>query len=303
MAVIKEYDSGDGKVGNFWFISEETYDDIIKVMTYKVSLYFSVQSFEQGKAPIKQYHKTYKGNDYFINGDESDKLFKMKCYDNLKVELGGGFDYPTDEEDWCPKIYKFIKQGVPIKHFHDINYTIELTVNLCRVDTFAEKGLLTKVEYYTDTNKTDKLLEFNRTYVHNPVDGLISKHTTRIYINVDGTPNAEVKDLGEYVYTKNQGRKATTRRRDNIILNIEEKVIDLIKENSPPEEILNNMILASEFVSQISTAKNSFISSGNPMILMQTIMNPDMLITYPFLSWSLLEFDTVVDFMIDQLTY
>ncbi len=302
MAIIREQEI-DGKVGNFWYISEQSFDTSLQILSYRASLFSSVIAFLDNRPPVYQTWKTYKGVEFYLTGSESPSEFKRKCYEKLKEELNGGYDYPVTGEDWCPKIYKYLKSGINIKHFHSIDYTIELTINLHRIETFAEKGLLTKVEYFTDDTLTDKILEFNRTYQHNPVDGIISKHTTRTYFNVDETPNSDVKDLGSYKYTENQGRKATLRRRENIIFNIEKNVIDMIKVDSPPEDLYSNMTLASEFVSQISTMKNSFISSGNPTSLIAEINKQTVKDQYPFLLWGILSYTNVIEFMTDQLIY
>jgi hypothetical protein len=279
----------------FWKITKVEDDPISKRVSFSVDVYCT----EFSDTPTGTLNYSYKGDSYFIAPMSTENDKTKTCYNKLKEELGGGYDYWTEGEDWCPKISRLVKNKNN-KHFHDIDYTLELNTVLHRTEYFGEKGLLTKVEYYGDLDKTDKVLEFNRTYIHNPVQGVTHKHTKRTYYNVDGTVNSSISDKGLYKYTENQSRKATLRRRENIIFNIEKVIIQVIIDESPDQDLNSNMILASEFVSEISTSKNNFISSGNPTSLLTKIATST---NYPFLTWEVSEGVSVEQFINSEVIY
>lgn len=302
MAVIKAT-SVNGISACFWMLKEHNCDHTMQSASMLVDIYSCPQDFLDGKDPLDTIVHTYKGASYPLQGTETGNDVPKAMYEQLKTEIGGGYDYPTANEPWCPKIYNLLKPDVSLKHFHNIDYTIELNTVLHRQDTFGLKGLLTKVEYFSDANKTDKVLEFNRTYTTHPVDGVTHKHTTRTYYNVDNTPNSDIKDRGNYEYTTNQSRKATIRRRENITFNIEKELIDMIKVQSAPEDLIANMQNAAAFASHLSPMKNSFISSGDSTLIVTEINKAQVQTDYPFLLWEKEPGVTAVDFITNEVNY
>lgn len=131
----------------------------------------------------------------------------------------------TDLSQKVPKIYDLVNVGNS-KHFHDIDYCIE--VNLFPKRTIV-KGEVVKVDWYSDSDLTDLIITVDIVY-HRDFSGFATyRDVTRTWINRDGSENYE-KKLTQKYYSHNPADQIAEglKRRKLLINNIQTPVLQMM---------------------------------------------------------------------------
>jgi len=163
-------------------------------------------------------------------------------------------------------------------HFHAIDYKKDLSVKLQKTVTFGEPGLMTKVEYFADEDKVDRVLDVIREYdVEEVTNKILRKKTIRIYYNEDGTQNDNIKDTGWYTYTPEESRSATHRRRVNVTNKLESDMLALLLSAAGSDQTQQtaNLAAGANFMKALSSAINTFHLSGSNLEIIEFVSNPE----------------------------
>ncbi len=176
---------------------------------------------------------------YFVDSNGNFLGGFEETYSDIPV---GAIEVPTPPEDagqiwdgssWGivpsqPKIYKYVRDGVDEKHFHEIDYKKELTINLYPKRYFSF-GELDKVEWFSDNMLTDKILIVDILYNRDSLGFAISRTTTRTYINEDESLNSDVKmTIKDYTINPQDQLDEIIRKRNNNVKQININLIGLI---------------------------------------------------------------------------
>ncbi len=137
--------------------------------------------------------------------------------DDLRFELLSAFDLQeeldldglilnfidADPELKIPMILDLAKSEARAKHFHNIDYKVEIVGGLVPKRTVT-KGEVTRVDWYRaiDTSQVpiDKVLTVDITYFRDPSGFATYRVTNRTWINRDGSLNPEIKITPKYYY-------------------------------------------------------------------------------------------------------
>lgn len=212
---------------------------------------------------------SWKGVDYFTSSEDIEGKNVLTClYNKIKEESNLLWTYDETEETIysMPKIYKYVRDGVKNKHFHDINYKKELTITLYPKRSFI-KGELRTVIWYSDSECTDPILEVSISYVRDILGFASSRVTTRSWHNFDGTKNTESKVTGKD-YTLNDLDKIEEGivRRGNIVKGLQMPIltymVGTISELTQPEIIQ----LGRDFLKLHKLEFQSFIEESHKQI-------------------------------------
>lgn len=237
-------------------------------------------------------------NDAFDSADES----------YLLTDFLLNFDDVDDSELKTPKIYDYVEGDARRKHFHVIDYHKDVNVYWYREDTWGignEKGLLRMVEYFSDEEKTNKVLEVQIDYIQDPFGNLVSKNTVRKWYNRDGSINSEIKQKpSPKIYTPTQSRQATARRRENVVAQLEAQLIGMLQDpEATVEEQAASLTLGVQFLTAVSPELNEFLNSGNITGIAIFVQDPSNQVTFPFLLAQVAPGYFVWQFIIDGVTY
>lgn len=114
-----------------------------------------------------------------------------------------------------PRIYNCVTNGAELKHFHNINYTIE--ANLFPLRSF-EFGALTQVIWYQDEELTTPVIQVEMEYDYDPLGFATGRITTRKWYLEDGTfhPNIKITEKDYTINSQDQLDEAIQRRTNNI---------------------------------------------------------------------------------------
>jgi len=173
-------------------------------------------------------------------------------------------------------------------HFHKINYKKDLIIPLQKEIIFGNPGLVTKVEYFEDETKEIPVLNILRAYdIQNPIGKILRKQTQREYYCEDGTIHPEVKNPegNWYVYTPEESRSATHRRRVNVTNSLETEMLSLLEQlgGGDPEATAENIAKGAAFMTEIAPAINIFHLSGTTKALFDFLDLKDTQDRYQFL--------------------
>ena len=207
---------------NLYKIRDIIYDGVSKTSSCKVDVF----DFNQTIVDVLTF--IWKGDSYFLTEENLSNCNPLcLTYKTLKSELNEAVWYYSDDEDVCciPKIYKYVKNNVTLKHFHDIDYTIELSIKLFAKRTFI-KGELQSVIWYSDIDCTDAIINVAIVYVRDALGFAVSRTTTRSWVNMNDTLNSDTKiTLKNYTINSLDQTEEGIRRRSNIIKGLQIPVI------------------------------------------------------------------------------
>lgn len=213
-----------------------------------------------------------------------------------------------DNADWEPRIYDYAIVDSKKRYFQNINYLNEVSIYWHRRETWGsgnEKGLLLKVEYFADEEMTELVLEVEVSYQQDPFGNLVSKNTVRTWYLRNGTPHPDKKQKpSPKLYTPTESRKATMRRRENVVAQLEGQLIDMLKDpEATLEEQAASLTLGVQFLTAISSELNQFLNSGNIAGISTFVQEPSNQANFPFLLLELAPGYPVWQFIIDGVTY
>ncbi len=127
-----------------------------------------------------------------------------------------------DPEDKVPKIMDLVKGEARHKHHHNIDYKKELTVSLVPKRTVVQ-GEVTKVDWYTgfdgDMNLINPVLRVEVNYNRDATGFATDRHTTRTWINRDGSDNEEVKATSKFYFVNPSDMIDEGLRRRKLLVN------------------------------------------------------------------------------------
>jgi len=120
-----------------------------------------------------------------------------------------------------PKIYDIVRAELKFKHFHEIDYVVDVIQDLFPKRTMV-RGEVQKVDWYLDVACTNKVLSVEIVYVRDAMGFALSRTTTRTWINRDNTENPS-KKVTTKVYTINNIEQVSEgiRRRGNIVTGLQ----------------------------------------------------------------------------------
>lgn len=205
-----------------------------------------------------------------------------------------------------PLIVSLAKHEAKEKHFHNIDYKKEIDHKLQMTVTFAEPGLMTKAELFSDDAKTINVLDVEREYDIDAVSGkIIKKKTVRKYYNEDGSLNPEFKDTGWYTYTEEESRAATHRRRVNITNKLEADMLNLLVQAAGGDaaQQAQNVAGGAAFMKALAPAINVFHLSGDISDIVTFVSDAGNQAVFTFLTDEVAPGVQAYQFIIAGVTY
>ena len=133
----------------------------------------------------------------------------------------------VDPEQKIPVIYDIAKAEAKGKHFHNINYKIELTQSLIpERETGTVKGEVREVFWYKDMDVSDPqnptpvnpVLRTNVQYFRDPTGFATHRVTTRTYYNRDGSENSQVKTTTKFYHVNRQDMIKEGKKRRGLLV-------------------------------------------------------------------------------------
>lgn len=156
----------------------------------------------------------------------------------------------NDPELTVPKIYAIAMAEAKTKHFHNIDYKMEVVSGLKLIHKrTVTKGEVTEVEWYktldAEQNPTDLVLRVNISYVRDASGFALYRTVVRTWINEDESENTETK-ISTKLYYVNPSDMIVEgdKRRKLLVQEIQIPVMNLIGEVLIPQGItLSNVIV------------------------------------------------------------
>jgi hypothetical protein len=212
----------------------------------------------------------WKGDDFFLT---KENLINSNALSLIYLRIKD--DYPdsvwlydsSEDEVFCmPKIYKYVKYGVTLKHHHEINYNIELESSLYPKRTFTQ-GELRNVKWYLDSDCLDLILETDIVYNRDSLGFAEDRVTTRTWYNVDNLPNPEVK-ITYKSYTINQLDQIDEgiTRRGNVIKGLQIPILGMMLNTIPDLEPPVIIQMGRDFLKLYQSSFQSFINESHNQI-------------------------------------
>jgi len=203
--------------------------------------------------------------------------YEVQYITNKNNELKIGFDSPIDLgslttivsshnglEISSTKIEKIY--GNTGLNFKDLDYAVK---NLFPNRVFV-KGELREVQWYSDEEKTDLVLEVIITYTRNVYGFATSRITTRTWNNEDGTLNPDVK-VTKKIYSNLEMIEEGKIRRANIVNGIQLPTMSFMVETvtETPETVL---LMGRDFLDRHEEEFSKFIGNSSSIT---DIASPD----------------------------
>jgi hypothetical protein len=115
------------------------------------------------------------------------------------------------------KILIFAKEEAKNKHFHNIDYTIELDRNLVPKRHFVF-GELRKVDWFSDPEMTDLVLTTEYVYTRNALGFAESRVSTRTWYMTNGEPHPrqKLRDKAYFINPQDQLDEIILKRTNNV---------------------------------------------------------------------------------------
>lgn len=201
-----------------------------------------------------------------------------------------------------PKIYALAKGEAANKHFHNIDYKIELTQSLYAKRTMIQ-GEVTQVDWYSDIALTDKVIRVNVSYNRDSIGFALNRTTTRTWINEDETDHPDVKvTQKDYTINLNEQLEEGQRRRGNLVNKLSLEVLGrmqvVLYGVHTPEEIVQ---MGRDFLLQHSVAWAEFVKVSHQQILADIAL-PDSINDEWLDAWMIDNVITIRDYMIQEMT-
>lgn len=181
----------------------------------------------------------------------------------------------SDPELKVPLIYDVAKSEAKSKHFHNINYNIELNQALIpEREKGTTQGEVREVFWYKDMDNTDPanpfpinpVLRTNIQYFRDGTGFALYRVTNRTYYNRDGSENSEVKTTIKYYHINkqdmiNEGEK----RRGLLVKSIQIPTMNLIAEVLMPSGVtMENVVLKGrKFMDDYEDFFNKFVRNSS----------------------------------------
>lgn len=170
------------------------------------------------------------------------------------------------------KIYSLTRADAEFKHFHLIDYTIEVTPALIPKRTFLF-GALTNVKWYADAELTNLILEVDVSYNYNALGFATDRAVTRTWYREDGSADADTKITEKY-YTINPQDQLDEIivRRTNIVRQTNVYLIGIIPgltaiDPNAADMTAQDIIFAGQtFFGAHDTEENVFIKTGSTVL-------------------------------------
>jgi len=165
-------------------------------------------------------------------------------------------------DNYCPKVK--ILQYIKDSYYYDYappkehDYIRGLQIKLYP-DRIFDQGLLTNVNWYSDSANTDLVLKVDIVYTIDSLDFITDRVTTRTWINEDDTEHEDTK-VTYKIYTERESIDIGVRRRCNIVSEFQKPVINLMVQFSgyTPQ---NAVLEGSRFMQSLSTEIQSYINT------------------------------------------
>lgn len=162
------------------------------------------------------------------------------------------------------KIKALAKGKAQSKHFHNIDYTKDLTQSLYPKRTFVQ-GELQKVEWFADQALTDKILQVDISYIRDSLGFAVSRTTTRTWYRSDGSAAPETK-VTDKLYTINLNEQIVEghKRRQNIVDGVQIPVMGFLMETQSPALTAGQIVLLGrDFLNKMEPYFDRFVKNSS----------------------------------------
>jgi hypothetical protein len=193
------------------------------------------------------------------------------------------FVWHSEVASWCwpVKIVGLAREEAKKKHFHNINYEIDVVESLYPKRTF-KFGALVNVEWYSDPELTDLVLDVDMTYNYDVLGFAVDREVTRTWIKNDGTPHEDVKvTTKDYtINPQDQLDEAITRRTNNV-RQINLWLIEVVPGLTAADENIDDVSLIEvrdsgvAFFEQYQLETTTYIETGSQLLEQQIIAETD----------------------------
>lgn len=203
-----------------------------------------------------------------------------------------------------PKIARIkALQIEPNKDHRAVDWNTELLVTLASEyeygKTVMDRGLLKSKTYF---HKNDKILKITYDYVMNSIGNIEQQEINIAWYNEDDTINENKKEKGFVVFSQDESKKASYKRREAIISMLETDIENMVKGGSSTrQEMVVGIEMAKQLLSDVSTEVSIFKTSSDTMPLINKLEN--LTYAYPILNGSVAPNVTVLMYISDFLTY
>ncbi len=173
------------------------------------------------------------------------------------------------------KIYRYVKNDVSKKHFHNINYKIEVTPSLFP-KMIIVKGEVQRVEYYSDESLSDLIITVDISYTRNDIGFALERTTTRRWYREDNTIHPEIKSTRK-IYTLNleDQIKEIKRKRKNQIDILTIKVLGLMQQTITDKTYAEIVDMGRIFLATHKVSFQNYADDGNMQIITDIINATD----------------------------
>lgn len=145
----------------------------------------------------------------------------------------------------------------------DLNYKTGLNINLHAKRTIV-RGEVQKVEWYSDTGLTDKVIDVDIVYTRNPLGFADYRTTTRSWYRKNNTKDPDTKITTKYYSHNPADQMVEARKRRNLLIDVlKVTTMGLITAGKTPAEAAALVAEGRSFMDDHHTEIRMFIDEGN----------------------------------------
>lgn len=189
------------------------------------------------------------------------------------------------------------------KDHRAVDWNTELLVTLETEYEYArgvsERGLLKSKTYL---HNSEKILKISYDYILNIIGNIEQQEINISWYNEDDTINDLKKEKGFVVFSQDESKKASYKRRESIISMLEADIESMVKAGASTEaEVIAGIEMAKQLLSDVSTEVSIFKTSSDSTPLINKLAS--ITTTYPILNGYVAPNVTVLMYIADFLTY
>lgn len=183
------------------------------------------------------------------------------------------------------KLLRYVSDGVNVGHPNQIDLKKDLTIRPAEKVTINEKGLVTKIEYYTDCvisinpttlirtfTYTDKLMTITNEYTFG-ADGYMLHKDYNISWTTEDEQERYIQSTKRKYYSINEATYEGVLRRGNVIDTLKSNIIGLMVLGGIAPDVNEASELGKVLISQLSGAIESYINNNTSDQLVDEIAN------------------------------
>ena len=221
---------------------------------------------------IKELKSSFVKIEYLLKeGDDQIKIFLNSEIDQQEENSINQFvqDFNDSVQVLRPKIYGIAKEEAKQKHFHNIDYKVELEHGLVPERTISQ-GEVVKVIWYRSLDQenkpTDPIIKVEIDYTRDTNGFAIFRKTTRTWYNEDGSENQEKKITTKYYFVNStdmidEGNK----RRKLLVSSVQIPVMKFMIEVLSPSGFSEQAVILKgrDFLDAYDQLFNKFIENSS----------------------------------------